>query len=158
MRGISNPESIAAHITSTCHVVLALGPRIEPALDTDRALSLVAVHDVPEALMGDLPRSASQLLPPGAKHAAERKAAEHLLAPLSTYAHERYAEYRSGETREARFVALCDRLQLGVRLVAYEQSGARGLEEFHAVVHDLDCSEFGPAEELRQEILDRLAR
>jgi len=157
MHGISNPESIAAHINSMCHVVIALGPRIEPRLDTDRALALVAVHDAPEALMGDLPRSAGELLPAGAKHQAERTAAERLLAPLSDYAHERYVEYRAGETREARFVGLCDRLQLGVRLVAYERSGVRGLEEFHAVVHDLDCTEFAPAQELRREIVAALA-
>lgn len=151
--GIADPESIAGHVVGTAFLVLALGPRIFPAIDVERALALAVVHDAPEALLGDLPRTGARLLPPGAKIEAEDKAARLLLAPLSDFALERFAEYRAAKTREARFVRLCDRLQLGVRAAAYHRLGVRGLEEFKATIEALDCAEFPPAEALRGEIL-----
>jgi putative hydrolase of HD superfamily len=157
-RGIRAPESIAGHVLGTCELVIALGPRVEPRLDTERALALAVVHDAPEALLGDLPRSAAELLPEGAKRTAEERAARRVLGPLSELALERFEEHARGQTREARFVRVCDRLQLGLRLLGYVRSGQAGLEEFEATLRELDCGEFAPARELQEELLAELAR
>lgn len=148
-RGIPLPESVAAHVAGVSQVALALAPRVEPAVSLGRVLTLVAVHDAPEALLGDLPRTAKELLPPGAKAAAEERAADRLLGALSPEARDAFREYAAGETREARFAHLCDRLQLGVRLLAYLRAGRRGLDEFVAGLEALDAREFPPCEELR---------
>lgn len=155
-RGVPNPETIAGHVLGTGYLILALGPRVSPPLDVDRALALALVHDAPEALLGDLPRAAARLLPPGAKRTAEVAAAAELLGPLSRLAEERFREHLEATTREARFARLCERLQLGVRLAGYHRSGVRGLEEFAATVAGLDCGEFPPAAELQREILAAL--
>jgi 5'-deoxynucleotidase YfbR-like HD superfamily hydrolase len=63
------------------------------------------------------------------------------------------AEYRAQSTREARFVKLCDRLQLGVRLVGYERAGQRGLDGFRAGLRQLDASEFPACATLLAEVL-----
>ena len=151
-RGIEPPESIAAHVAGTAQVALALAPRVEPPLSLGRVLTLVAVHDAPEALLGDLPRTAKDLLPRGAKAAAEERAADELLGALSPEAREAFAEFVAGETREARFARLCDRLQLGLRLLAYLRSGRRGLDAFVAGLEALDAPEFAPAEALRADL------
>jgi putative hydrolase of HD superfamily len=156
MRGIANPETIAGHVLGTCHAILALAPRATPPIDVERCLALALVHDAPEALIGDLPRTAAELLPPGAKAAAEAEAARRVLVGLSDFAVEGFAEYRAQASREARFARLCDRLQMGVRLVGYHRLGVRGLEEFRATIEALDCSEFSLAERLRAEILAAL--
>jgi len=153
LSGVAQTETIAGHVLGTCQIVLALGSRLRPEIDLGRCLVMAVVHDAPEALLGDLPRSAASLFPAGAKAEAEAKAARKLLSPVSPVALERFAEYRAGETREARFVRLCDRLQLGVRLAGHHRVGVRGLEEFLAAIEALDCSEFPPAEALRREIL-----
>ena len=153
LHGIAQPESVAAHVLGACHIVLALGPRVRPEIDVERCLALLAVHDAPEALIGDLPRGAARHLPQGAKARAEDSAALELLAPLSDLALELFAEYRGQETREARLARLCDRLQMGVRLVGYRRQGLQGLDEFRASIEALDGSEFSPAEALRREIL-----
>jgi putative hydrolase of HD superfamily len=152
-RGIAPGESVADHVLGTCYVALALGPRVEPGIDVERALALVLVHDAPEALLGDLPRTAAALLPAGAKALAEARAAAEILPPLSRLAHERFLEYSAGTTREARFARVCDRLQLGVRLVGHQRLGLCGLEDFEATLAALDCSEFAPAAELQRELL-----
>lgn len=156
LRGITPPESVAGHIVSTCFVVLALAPRVAPALDLDRAVTLAVLHDAPEALTGDLPRMVKDLLPPGAKAQAEERAAVTLLAPVSGVAHERWSEYHTGKSREARFVRVCDRLQMGVRAVAYRKLGLRGLDDFEQTLRELDCGEFAAARELQAEILAAL--
>lgn len=155
-RGVPEPETVAGHVLGTAQVALALAPRIDPPLALERVLAMALVHDAPEALSGDLPRRAAERLPPGAKAAMEDALADELLTPLSAPAIDAWHEYRAGETREARFVRLCDRLQLGVRLVAYTRSGARGLDEFRAGLEELDCGEFAPARALAVEILAAL--
>lgn len=152
--GVPAPESIAAHSHGVCLLVLALAPRVSPPIDVDRAVALAAIHDAPEALLSDLPRSASALFPEGAKRHAELAAADQLLPPLSPIALERFEEYVSAETREARFSGLCDRLHMGVMLVAYLRAGIRGLSDFADSIAALDCSEFPPCGELQTEILD----
>src|SRR5262249_237113 len=45
MRGIANAETVAGHVLGTCHLILALGPRVAPPIDTERCLALALVHD-----------------------------------------------------------------------------------------------------------------
>ena len=127
-----------------------------PPLDLGRVLGLLAVHDAAEALLGDWPRTVSELLPPGAKAAAESAAADRVLAPLSVFARDLAREYAAAATREARFARLCDRLQMGVRLVAYIASGRRGLADFAATLRRLDTTEFPAAADLHRDLLTAL--
>ena len=83
----------------------------------------------------------------------EAVVAEALLGPLSELALLRSREFREGRSREARFVRLCDRLHLGVRMLAYLRAGVRGLQEFRASLEELDCGEFPPCASLRAAIL-----
>lgn len=154
LAGVPRPESIAGHVLGTAHLALALGPRIAPSIDLERLLTLILVHDLPEAASGDLPRPAGLALPEGAKEAMEDRLASQLAGPLGL--EEVWTEYRLAESREARLARICDKLQLGVRLVGYVRAGQQGLEDFRAGLESLDCSEFPPADELLQEILGAL--
>lgn len=157
LRGVSEPESVAGHGLGTAHVALALAPRVAPALDLGRTLALAVVHDAPEARTGDLPRGATRHLPDGAKAAMEDAVARDLLGGLGTTALAAWDEYRAGDSREARFVKICDGLQLGVRLLGYVRAGHGGLDEFREGLARLDATEFPPAEELRLRLLGALA-
>lgn len=155
--GIAPAESLAGHMLGVAHLALALAPRVDPPLDVDRVVALAVVHDAGEALLGDLPRSGSQLLPPGAKARAEAEAARLLLEPCHPTALERAREYEAGETREARFARLCDRMQLGVRLLAYRRAGQRGLADFVETVRGTDCAEFEAVARFQAELLGALS-
>jgi len=157
LAGVPAPESVAAHSLGTSLLALALGPSVLPRLDVDRAVALAAVHDAPEAWLGDLPKRGAEHLPPGAKRAAESAIAEELLGALSGAALERFREYQAGATREARFARLCDHLHLGLRLLGYARAGQRGLGDFAQGLERLDCAEFAPCAELQRELLAALA-
>ncbi|MCZ6598337.1 MAG: HD domain-containing protein [Planctomycetota bacterium] len=156
LAGVQGPESIAAHGLGAVLVALAVGPSVEPPVDVDRVASLCAVHDAPEAWLGDIPRRGAEHLPAGAKHAAEDGVADRLLGALSPLARERFTEFQAGDTREARLARLCDKLHLGLRLLGYVRAGVRGLDGFRPGLEELDCSEFPPCDELRGDILARL--
>lgn len=151
--GLPRAESIAAHAHGVATLALTLAGSVEPPLDLDRAVALCVVHDLPEARLGDLPRTAVELLPAGAKRAAEEAAGDALLAPFAPAARERLTEFQRGASREARFAKLCDRLHLALRLLGYARAGARGLERFRPGVVELDCGEFGALASLRDELV-----
>jgi putative hydrolase of HD superfamily len=129
LRGISDCESIAEHSFHLAAMVWLLAAR-EPELDRTKALELALVHDLAELRIGDLPRTAIGYFAPGAKHEAERRAADDILAPADPRARSLYAEYERSESREARFVRACDRLQLMLKASVYERWGHGGLAEF----------------------------
>ena len=157
LNGVEDPETVAGHVVSTAHLILALGPEVDPPLDVDRALALAIVHDSPEAWTGDLPKQVSDCLPAGLKQDLEARVADELLAGLSATARERHAEYAAGESRESQFVRVCDKLQLGVQLLAYRRAKLGELEEFIETLRSLDCGEFTPARGLKDDLLTSLA-
>ncbi len=159
--GLGDIESIGAHSHGVALVILALANRIaadreargEAPLDVDRAVSLSAVHDLGEAILGDIPKSGAALLPAGAKASAERSAAKQLGSSLSSVTLERWEEFAEGETPEARLAKLCDKLQMGLRVVQMQRRGATGLGEFRESIERLNCEEFHACEVLQGQLL-----
>ncbi|MEY2784344.1 MAG: hypothetical protein RL277_548 [Planctomycetota bacterium] len=161
--GVADPERIAGHILGaqylamSLHAQSGLHAQSATAINLGRVLELLLVHDAPESVLGDWPRSAAGLLPPGAKAHAESKAADQVLSPLSAHARELFREYSEGRTAEARFARLCDRLQLAVRLYGYRLRGQGGLEDFEAGLESLDASDSPEAQSLLTELRGLLA-
>ncbi len=129
LRGVSDPESITEHTWHVAFLVWALADRVA-GLDPSRAIEIAMVHDLAEVRTGDLPRVANRYYAEGAKEAAEREVIDELLGPMAGRAAELVAEYHAAESLEARLVRACDKLQLMVKVAAYERWGATGLQEF----------------------------
>lgn len=147
LRGVPEPESVTEHSWHVLFLVWALGRQI-PEVDVGRAVEIALVHDLAELRVGDLPRTASRYFPPGAKAAAESAAMEEILAPLPAEARDLYAEYQAAASPEARLVKACDKLQLMVKVAAYERWGAGGLAEFWDNPENFPDGGFAPVREL----------
>jgi putative hydrolase of HD superfamily len=130
-RGIRDPESIAEHSFGVAVLALLVGDTI-PNIDRGRLLAIALLHDLAEALIGDLPATARRLFGAEAKYAAERGAMEELLADLPQAASylDLWDEYVQGASAEARLVKALDRLEMLSQALAYEQAGSRALSEF----------------------------
>lgn len=130
-RGLQNVESVADHSFGVAALALVVGD-LYPELDRAKLLATAILHDMAEALIGDLPASASRLFGKAAKHGAERKAMIELLGglPLADGYLELWEEYSQAATPEARLVKALDRLEMLAQTLAYERAGARGLGEF----------------------------
>lgn len=157
LRGLGQVESVSEHSLHVALLVWAVGPQI-PGLDVSRAVELALLHDLAEVRLGDLPRAASEYLPAGAKKAAERQALADLLAPLEERARPLVDEYLLGRSTEARFVRACDRLQLLIKVTAYEAGGASGLDDFWRESPDEALESFPPLRRLADELRERRKR
>jgi putative hydrolase of HD superfamily len=105
-------ESTAEHTWRLCLMALVLGEAM-PGVDASRLLRICLVHDLAEAITGDLPAPAPR--EEGAKEARERAALAVLTAPLPEAPRAAilalWEEYEAGVTREGRLAKGLDKLE-----------------------------------------------
>ena len=135
LRGVEDPESVAAHSWGVAYLVLALSDRFRddlPGVDVDRALRLAVVHDVAEAETGDVATRASDVAEPAAdptaesvdreaKVAAERAAMRDLAGPLPERVRNAWEAYEARESPESVLVKECDLLDTCLQALLYER-------------------------------------
>lgn len=130
LRGVRPCESIADHSFGVALVALLLTDALRAEgqqVDGERVLRMALVHDAPEARTGDVP------LPSKTAEAKEalaemggRVARELLPATLA----EAWGEAEEGASLEARIVKAADKLQMMIKVLAYERQGRGDLGEF----------------------------
>ncbi len=105
-------ESTAEHTWRLCLMALVLGEAL-PGVDSARLVRICLVHDLAEALTGDLPAPAPR--EPGVKEARERVALATLTAPLPeaprAVIQALWEEYETGSTPEGRLAKGLDKLE-----------------------------------------------
>ncbi|ELZ35927.1 HD domain-containing protein [Halorubrum tebenquichense] len=141
LRGVDDPESVAAHSWGVAYLAVTLGDRLAadlPGVDLDRALRLAVVHDVAEAETGDVATRASDVTESTndgksatdataeaddreAKVAAERAAMRDLAGPLPERVRDAWEAYEARESPEAVLVKECDLLDTCLQAVRYER-------------------------------------
>lgn len=113
------PESVAEHTWRLCLLALVLGPSF-PGVNLERLLRICIVHDLGEAIGGDIPapvqaERARQAPDAGGKAAQERADLLQLLAPLPDALRTEIAalwdEYEDARTPEARLAKGLDKLE-----------------------------------------------
>lgn len=154
LRGVPDSESVAEHSFHVALLVWLLAPRL-PDVDAGRAVGMALLHDLAEVRLGDLPRVAGRYFPAGAKSTAETGAEAELLAPLTDGSQELVAEYRAGESPEARLVKACDKLQLMVKACVYQNWGVGALEKFWRNPDNFVDGGFAPVRELFNALRER---
>lgn len=157
-RGQAAPESVAEHTFGVASLALLVSEQI-PDLDRGKLLALALVHDMAEALFGDLPTGARRYFGAEAKHEAERRAMQELLAvlPDSTIYLDLWDEYASRSSREARLIKQLDRLEMLLQALAYKRAGNQAMNEFWEDIDNGWSDEFplvaAMAAELRTQIM-----
>ena len=112
-------------------MILAQG--MDQEVDLGRMLSMAILHDMPEAITGDIPTPSWRFMPPGSKLRVEREAIEKIFdgSPLESRAVELWLELQRAETLEARIVHDADLIDMYLQATVYaEQSGNQLLQEF----------------------------
>ncbi|HSQ58886.1 MAG TPA: HD domain-containing protein [Acidobacteriota bacterium] len=109
--GLERYENSAEHSWHVCLLALVLADRAAEEIDIGRVVEMLLVHDIPEIDAGD-----RYVYDPASEdHAAtERGAARRLFGllpePHATVCFERWEEFTSGGTPDARFARAVDRL------------------------------------------------
>jgi putative hydrolase of HD superfamily len=168
LRGVNEPESVADHSWGTA--LLCMSYAAEAGVDAHVALEIAIVHDVAEAVTGDVPTRVATMNEPERKREKqrlEREAMDTLLdsAPsdLRTRVEGRWSEYEERSTPEAIFVRDMNLIDMCMQALIYERServgdpegvfdrdGAKadahvfpGLEEFFATTRPRLSTELG---------------
>lgn len=133
MRGVADAESVSDHAFGVAFVSLVLAQMTEQSVDTAKLLSMALLHDLPEAVLGDIPSPASKYLPVDAKGVAEQEALRSILDGIA-WGDEWLAWARELEEQasvEARLVRDADRIEMLLQAYVYAQTtGSRCLDEF----------------------------
>ncbi len=138
-------ESTAEHTWRLGLFALSLRPWF-PELDFERVLAMALVHDLGEALHGDISAPAQAGAPPKAEQ--ERRDLVQLLGPAPAAVRDRvlalWEEYEAAATPEARFVKAVDKLETILQHnqgrnpadfdYAFNLGYARGATEGHPII------------------------
>jgi len=121
--GVPHPESVADHSHRVALLTMLLSDM--RGLDTLRAVKMALLHDLPEAVTGDLtPRQK-----PGDHSSAEAQAFTQVISGLdekqrSLY-REVFSEYQEGQTPEAALVHAADKLDMVLQALEYQEMGVK---------------------------------
>lgn len=111
--GIQSPESVAAHSFGVATLGLILCP---PELDRDRVVAIALLHDLAEAVVGDItPHDGVSV---DEKRRRERNAAAELFAARPDL-WALWEDYEQNRSPEAHFVHELDKLDMGLQAQVY---------------------------------------
>ncbi|KAJ4810603.1 HD domain-containing 2 [Rhynchospora pubera] len=130
-RGVKGPESIADHMYRMG--IMALVASDIPGIDRDRCIKMALVHDIAEAIVGDI--TPSDGVPKSEKSRMEREALDHMCALLGEPSrakeiHELWMEYEENSSPEANIVKDFDKVEMILQALEYENEQGHDLEEF----------------------------
>ncbi|AXR79312.1 HD domain-containing protein [Natrarchaeobaculum sulfurireducens] len=125
LRGIDDPESVAAHTWGTATLCLLFADKAD--VDRDDAVAMALVHDLPEARTGDVAIRAEdgkQRVSSEEKTRRERDALTDLLEPFADRRLESlWEEYEGRESSTAQFVKDMDLVDNCLQALRYERDG-----------------------------------
>ncbi|KAF8783839.1 hypothetical protein HU200_000279 [Digitaria exilis] len=130
-RGVQAPESVADHMYRMG--VMALVAADLPGVDRDRCVKMAIVHDIAEAIVGDI--TPSDNVPKEEKSRMEKEALDHMCELLgggsrAQEIRELWMEYENNASLEAKVVKDFDKIEMILQALEYEKEQGRDLEEF----------------------------
>ena len=132
--GLQRPESVADHSFALALICLFEGQR--RGYNVDKMIKLAVLHDLEEAITGDLTPEEKKVKGKLAVESQRDSAREQLLRYLPTKDQrvykELWSELDTSKTREARLVHELDKLEMALQANAYSKSGVEinKLQEF----------------------------
>lgn len=128
--GIRPAESVADHSHGVA--LMALVAAREEGVDPSRCAQLAVVHDVAEALVGDI--TPGDNVATEDKRAREEAALDRMASGLPSQSRgeveELWREFEEGQTGEAALVRDMDKVEMGLQAEAYEEEREMDLSPF----------------------------
>ncbi|KAI8969317.1 HD domain-containing protein [Mycotypha africana] len=128
--GINQPESISDHMHRMGIMAMLVN---DPSLNRDRCIKMAIVHDLAEAVVGDITPHAG--VSKEEKYNLEKAAMESFKETLGntpevTEIADLWYEYEEAKTQEALFVKDLDKFEMVVQALEYEKSDQKRLQGF----------------------------
>ena len=130
VRGVSHPESVAAHSHFVSLLALFFLEEYPGRFDRDKVLTMALIHDLGEAKLMDIPMPYADAYLKDAKDKAEQAIIEDLFAEFPAKFAQHHQELIEAQTQEARLVRGLDKVQMILKVLFYERERSGYLEEF----------------------------
>ncbi len=129
-RGVPDPESVAAHSFGVA--ALAAVTAAEVGADPAQAVLIAVIHDVAEALTGDL--TPADGVPGDVKRRREEQAARRILAGVDPHGTlmSAWLDYAERRTPEGRLVKDLDKIDMALQSDTYACEGTEAAGELRA--------------------------
>lgn len=129
--GIKGPESIADHMYRMALMALIVGDI--PTVNRERCIKIAIVHDIAEAIVGDI--TPSDGIPKAEKSRREQEALNKMCEVLggglrAEEIQELWAEYENNSSLEANLVKDFDKVEMILQALEYEMEHGKVLDEF----------------------------
>ncbi|KAI4357899.1 hypothetical protein L6164_001816 [Bauhinia variegata] len=130
--GIKGPESIADHMYRMALMALIAGDL--PGLNRERCIKIAIVHDIAEAIVGDI--TPSDGVPKAEKSRMEQEALDGMCKVLgggmrAEEIKELWREYENNSSLEAKLVKDFDKVEMILQALEYETEHGKVLDEFY---------------------------
>ncbi|KAJ4709459.1 HD domain-containing protein 2 [Melia azedarach] len=130
-RNVKDPESIADHMYRMGLMGLIMADI--PGIDRDKCIKMAIVHDIAEAIVGDI--TPSDGISKAEKSRREQEALDHMCKLLGGDARakeigELWMEYEENSTAEAKIVKDFDKVEMILQALEYENDQGKDLNEF----------------------------
>lgn len=128
IRGLDNAESVAEHSFGVAILAMLLGIRTDR--DLGRCVMMALVHDLGEAVIGDI--TPSDGVPASQKEKLEREAAQKIFADVDDdgLLLGLWEEYATASSQDALFIKELDKLEMAFQAYHYEKERGNKLDDF----------------------------
>ncbi|KAI4344342.1 hypothetical protein L6164_011578 [Bauhinia variegata] len=128
---VKDPESIADHMYRMG--LMALIAQDIPGVDRDKCVKMAIVHDIAEAIVGDITPADGVLKEE--KSRREQEALDHMCKVLGGGSRAKeiadlWMEYEANSSPEAKFVKDLDKVEMILQALEYEDEQGKDLDEF----------------------------
>ncbi len=130
LRGVTEPESVAAHSHFMALLALLCANHEPDAYDLGKILAMALIHDLAEARLMDIPMPAADAWLGDAKRRAEQGVLDEMFQSFPTIYSELHNEFIEGVSKEARLLKAVDKAQMMLKVLFYEQEHRGRLDEF----------------------------
>lgn len=120
--GIKYPESVADHCYSMATLAMIFSDLKK--LDTEKIIKMTLLHDLAEAMTGDLtPDDTTKSKKEKMENQAMKKILDDLPKSLKTKYKKLWIEYQQNNTKEANLLHQIDKLEMALQAATYKKMG-----------------------------------
>ncbi|RPJ05313.1 MAG: HD family hydrolase [Spirochaetaceae bacterium] len=130
LRGVPVPENVAAHSHFVSLLVMLFAEEHPGEYNAKKAVDMAILHDLPEALLMDIPMPVGDKIIGNSKRKAEMTIFNEFFSGFPATWSALFEEMNARITPEARLVAALDKVQMMLKILSYEKANWGNLAEF----------------------------
>ncbi|MDD5416898.1 MAG: HD domain-containing protein [Candidatus Aenigmarchaeota archaeon] len=157
MRGVKNPESVAEHSFRTALLAMLIADNKN--LDTNKLIRMALLHDLEEAIIGDITTPHKEKLGKNKIIELGKKELQKALSSLPNRLQQKYIklwlENEEGKTKYSKMLQQIDRIEMMIQCLEYQKNQPKVKKKLNVFWNNQDKIKWDP---YFQKIYDKLKK